>query len=115
MNDDLRDVAIALRIAGAQQKPSRIYSDLTEGWIDKYVEEFDFLVELIKHGQSLFMLQAYIKDIKKLSHKFNFSITHETRIGAINPNYKPKGKEVHIIEIENNSSVVQMTFYDLGW
>ena len=90
LNDNLRDVAIAIRISGCNQKPAYIHSELIEGRVEKFNEEFDFMLDLIKTPQSLYLLQAYIRDIKKLSHKFKFSMTHETRIGAINPNYQSK-------------------------
>ena len=100
LNDNLRDVAIAIRIAGCTHKPARIHSDLVEGWVDKYHEELDFLMDTIQHEKASHLLFAYIRDIRQLSHKFNFSMTHETKIGAINENYIGKKREVRVIKNE---------------
>ena len=115
LNDNLRDVAIAIRIAGCPHKPARIFNDLSESWVDKYVEEFEFLMDVIKTPQSKYLLIAYIRDMKKLSHKFNFSMTHETHIGAINPNYvrkAPKVKELYLIEHEDNHKVQMLIRFE---
>lgn len=109
LRDNVKDVAIAIRIAGSTLKPARIYNDLTEGWVDKYHEELDFLMDTIKHEKARYLLFAYIRDFKKLSHKFNFSMTHETSIGAINQHYVRKAPQVRDMVITHcDNSKIQM-------
>jgi len=109
LNDNLKDVAIALRIAGCTDKPAYIHQELCEGRVEKFDNDFDFLMDAITNEKARYLLFAYIRDFKKLSHKFHFSMTHETSIGAINEQYKGKTKSVRVMVHEEKENK-QMLF-----
>lgn len=107
--DNLNSVAIAIRISGSEHKPSLIVRDLEELWIDKYLEQIDFLHDIGSNSTASFILQNHINEVRRLSRKYHFNPSHELKIGSIVEGYS-RPERIKSSHIDDDKCRIQKHF-----
>jgi hypothetical protein len=82
-NDDLKKVATAIRMAGADQRPSFIFKDLEYIWVGKYSEQIDHLYSTLQDKHTALIFSGVINAIYRCGAKYKFDPIQEVKKGEI--------------------------------
>lgn len=98
--DDLNKVAIAIRQAGAEQRPSFIKKDIEYLWIDKYANQINYIHDMFTYDHRFAALFCgVLNSVCRIAKKGGMDPIHEVRKGEIleisheNIQFKPKDKK----------------------